>query len=312
MGGLWQRLKGSSGGGGGGGGGGSSSSSTKSASKERLVYALSKAPASLLSSLRDHKRRTSMYMPLPGSLQAGGGGGAGAAAALRQAESAVHSEDEGSSSSSPPRTVTVGAPAAAAPAAAAAAATQPPPSGPTLAIILDCSRVLEMDSTACKEVLAIIREFYSANARAAAVDREAGLASASAAEQPPPAPSGGAEPPPTELAAAAAAAAATATAASAAAATAATAAALASRKAEGLGAHTKLLLSSMPGPVRDTLDRFNRGELDLASTRFLSLAAAVAYLRELEEEKEEWGDVAEGLAALPLGDRELDGSLFFR
>jgi hypothetical protein len=173
-----------------------------------------------------------------------------------------------------------------------------------------------MDSTACKEVLAIIREFYSANARAAAVDREAGLASASAsagaAEQPPPAPSSGAEPPPTQLAAAAAAAAATATAASAAAATAATAAALASRKAEGLGAHTKLLLSSMPGPVRDTLDRFNRGELDLASTRFLSLTAAIAYLRELEEEKEEWGDVAEGLAALPLGDRELDGSLFFR
>ena len=171
-----------------------------------------------------------------------------------------------------------------------------------------------MDSTACKEVLAIIREFYCANARAAVVDREAGLASASAsaAELPPPAPSSGAEPPTSELAAAAAAAAATATAASAAAATAATAAALASRKAEGLGAHTKLLLSSMPGPVRDTLDRFNRGELDLASTRFLSLTAAIAYLRELEEEKEEWGDVAEGLAALPLGDRELDGSLFFR
>jgi hypothetical protein len=184
-----------------------------------------------------------------------------------------------------------------------------------LAIILDCSRVLEMDSTACKEVLAIIREFYCANARAAVVDREAGLASASAsaAELPPPAPSSGAEPPTSELAAAAAAAAATATAASAAAATAATAAALASRKAEGLGAHTKLLLSSMPGPVRDTLDRFNKGgELDLASTRFLSLAAAVAYLRELEEEKEEWSDVAAGLARLPHDNRQLSASLFFR
>ena len=52
----------------------------------------------------------------------------------------------------------------------------------------------------------------------------------------------------------------------------------------------------MPGPVRDTLDRFNRDELNMSATRFLSLAAAVAYLRELDEEGRDWSDVAEGLA----------------
>ncbi len=63
-----------------------------------------------------------------------------------------------------------------------------------------------------------------------------------------------------------------------------------------MGAHTLLLLSSMPGPVRDTVDKFNKEALDLADTRFLSLAAAVAHVRELEEEEEDWAEVAQGLA----------------
>ena len=80
-----------------------------------------------------------------------------------------------------------------------------------------------------------------------------------------------------------------------------------------LGAHTKLLLSSLPGPVRDTIDRFNKGEQDLASTRFLSLAAAVAYLQELKEEADSWGGVTSELASLAGGaTTHVDGALLGR
>jgi len=63
-----------------------------------------------------------------------------------------------------------------------------------------------------------------------------------------------------------------------------------------MGARVQLLLAALPGPVRDTLDRFKKSGCRLEATRFLSLAAAVAYLREREEEADDWDNVASGLA----------------
>jgi hypothetical protein len=187
-----------------------------------------------------------------------------------------------------------------------------------VAVVLCCSRVLDLDSTACKEMLSIIKEFKVANenarkadaaggplgaagrhAQGAAMDVEGGgapgamggpLLAAAAGSAPP-----GASPP----AAAAAAPSAPLT-----------EEALRSA-AETLGTHTRLLLSSMPGPVRDILDSFNRDGLDVSATRFLSLGAAVAYLKEVEVEKEEWGEVARDISSLPTNERLLDASLFY-
>ena len=45
-----------------------------------------------------------------------------------------------------------------------------------------------------------------------------------------------------------------------------------------------LFLANLRGPVRDILDRTNAGKFDLMRTRFLSVAAAVAYVFEHERE----------------------------
>jgi hypothetical protein len=82
-----------------------------------------------------------------------------------------------------------------------------------------------------------------------------------------------------------------------------------------VGTHTKLLLAALPGPIRDILDRF-AGKVDMSNTRFLTLASAVAYLQELEEDQEEWDEVAtelSTLSSLEAGGRNLgNASVFFR
>ena len=65
----------------------------------------------------------------------------------------------------------------------------------------------------------------------------------------------------------------------------------------------RLLLAALPGPVRDTLERFGAQRLDANCTRFLSIGAAVAYITERETEADIWED---GVASFPTLEGEHD------
>ena len=189
---------------------------------------------------------------------------------------------------------------------------------PKTAIILDCSRVTSVDSTTCKELLEIIHSFMLSREAAKKFDaqtlgsRSASVPSASAPTVMGDATQGGEgggtvatlENPPamTDISGTGS-------------------GQENSRGAPSLkptlamvGSHTKLLLAAFPGPIRDILDKFNTEKLDLSSTRFLTLSSAVAYINELEDDKEDWGVVAQELSVLSenIVERRAEGSALSR
>ena len=298
---LWRRIRRR-------GGGGSDAAAGAAADPERLVYALSVAPTALLTRARNKRKKDGDS----GTSSTATAAGVGVSPPLSESESeelnnaarsqqlrSLPSTDSASSSEQAVSLVPQSHAAEVEGNTAFSSGCERVVQGPLLAVILDCSRVLDMDSTACKEVLAIIKEFKVANDKAVKADNErqtAAVTTVAVAE----AGEGGASTtaaatatmtPPPPMAAVS----------------------TTPATALTLGAHTKLLLSSLPGPVRDTIDRFNKGEQDLASTRFLSLAAAVAYLQELKEEADSWGGVTSELASLAGGaTTHVDGALLGR
>ena len=68
----------------------------------------------------------------------------------------------------------------------------------------------------------------------------------------------------------------------------------------------RLLLAGLPGPVRDTLESFGAAALDPRVTRFLSPAAAIAFLGERDAEADEWDDVTRGGCDTPGRPRARD------
>jgi hypothetical protein len=60
----------------------------------------------------------------------------------------------------------------------------------------------------------------------------------------------------------------------------------------------ELLFAALPGPVRDTLDRFGFDKAtDPATTRFLSVTAAIASLYERDDEEEDWDEITRDVSA---------------